>query len=316
MAIDAVGDVIRSTSPRGSVIGRKARAYLALSKPRIIELLLVATVPTMVVAAGGWPPLWLVVTTVVGGFCSAAGANAFNCYHDRDIDRVMLRTKDRPLVTGELSAREALVFAWVMSVGSVVLFGMAINWLAAGLTAFAVFFYAVVYTRWLKRRTVQNIVWGGVAGCMPVLIAWAATTGELSWSALCLFGVIFLWTPPHYWPLALKYRSDYERASVPMLPVLHGQHTVGVQIILYAWATVFCSLLLIVVQPMGLIYAVSSAGIGAWFIAECHRLFAESARGNTRRAMKVFHGSIVYLSVVFIAVAIDPLLYIPVPLLG
>lgn len=319
MTTEAVSGTRSRTPIEGAArlsLVRKLSAYVALSKPRIIELLLVATVPTMILAANGLPSIWLVLATVAGGFLSAASANAFNCYIDRDIDRVMRRTHERPLVTGEVSDREALIFAWVVGAVSIALFLFAVNLLAAALTAFAIFFYVVVYTMWLKRRTVQNIVWGGIAGCMPVLIAWAAVTNSLSPSAFCLFGIIFLWTPPHYWPLAVKYREDYERAEVPMLPVIRGGHTVGVQIILYAWAMVASSLLLVVIHPMGLVYLASAVAAGAWFIRQTHRLFSESLEGDTRRAMKVFHGSIVYLSVVFIAVAIDPLLRLPVPGLG
>lgn len=303
----------RTATRRVFSLRDRARAYLALSKPRIIELLLTATVPTMILAARGMPSLPLVCITVIGGFFSAASANAFNCYIDRDIDRVMRRTEHRPLVTGELTDSEALGFAWLTGITSIAAFAVLVNWLAAFLTAFAIFYYVVVYTMWLKRRTPQNIVWGGVAGCMPVLIGWAAVTDGLSWSALCLFLVIFLWTPPHYWPLAVKYREDYERAEVPMLPVLRGGKTVGTQIILYAWAMVVCSLLLIPLAPMGVLYAIAAAGAGGWFIWQTHRLFAETLGGDTRRAMRVFHGSIWYLSVLFVAVALDPFIYVPLP---
>lgn len=290
--------------------GLKMRAYFALTKPRVVELLLVTTVPTMILAARGIPNLWLVLATVVGGYMSAGSAGAFNCYIDRDIDRVMHRTKDRPLVTGVLSDREALVFAWALGIASVLVLGFFTNWLAALLSVAAIFLYVVFYTLILKRRTKQNIVWGGVAGCMPVFIGWAAVTGSLDWPAVILFMIIFLWTPPHYWPLSMKYRDDYKEAGVPMLSVLRGRTAVGLQVVLYAWAMVACSLLLIPVAGMGLIYSVTAIGVGGWFIFESHRLYDLAVQGNPVSPMRVFHGSIAYLTVIFLAVAIDPLVHV------
>jgi protoheme IX farnesyltransferase len=303
-------DVAVQTAPPSGRIGivRKAKAYVALTKPRVIELLLVTTVPVMVLAANGIPNLWLVLATVFGGALSAASANAFNCYIDRDIDRVMKRTSKRPLVTGELTDREALVFAWVTGAASVLWLGLLTNWLAAALSLGAILFYVFVYTLLLKRRTPQNIVWGGVAGCMPVLIGWAAVTGSLSWAPVILFGIVFLWTPPHYWPLSMKYRADYKSVGVPMLAVVRGRTVVGLQIVLYAWATVACSLLLIPVAGMGIVYTVVALGAGAWFILESHRLYSTAIRHGAVRPMRVFHGSISYLTLVFLAVGIDPLL--------
>lgn len=199
----------------------KIKAYLALTKPRVIELLLITTVPTMILAQRGLPDLWLVVATLIGGALSAGSANAFNCHIDRDIDRIMGRTKNRPLVTGALTAKEAYIFAWSAGIVSVLWFGFFVNWLAAFISLLAVLFYVFVYTLFLKRRTPQNIVWGGAAGAAPVLIAWAAVTGSVSPEAWVLFLIIFLWTPPHYWPLAIKYRTDYMLANVPMLPVVN-----------------------------------------------------------------------------------------------
>ena len=287
---------------------RKTKAYVALTKPRVIELLLVTTAPVMILAAGGIPNLWLVLGTLVGGILSASSANAFNCYIDRDIDRVMDRTKKRPLVTGELSDREALVFAWVTGAASVLWLGVLINWLAAALSLAAILFYVLVYTLMLKRRTPQNIVWGGAAGCMPVLIGWAAVTGDLSWAPIILFGIVFLWTPPHYWPLSMKYRADYQSVNVPMLAVVRGRAVVGLQVVLYAWATVACSLLLIPVANMGIVYTVVALASGAWFIIESHRLYSTAIRHGEVRPMRVFHSSITYLTLVFLAVGIDPLL--------
>ncbi|HEV7813186.1 MAG TPA: heme o synthase [Leifsonia sp.] len=287
---------------------RKLKAYISLTKPRVVELLLVTTVPTMILAANGIPNLWLVLATVIGGYMSAGSAGAFNCYIDRDIDRVMKRTSKRPLVTGELSDREALVFAWALGVASILVLGFFANWVAAGLSLVAILLYVVFYTLILKRRTPQNIVWGGVAGCMPVLIGWAAVTGSLDWAPFILFGVIFLWTPPHYWPLSMKYRSDYKEAGVPMLAVVRGRAAVGLQVILYAWAMVACSLLLIPVAHMGLFFTAIALVAGGWFLYESHRLYNLAIRHENVSPMRVFHGSIAYLTLIFLAVAIDPLL--------
>jgi protoheme IX farnesyltransferase len=296
------------TENRRTSLSTKARAYFALTKPRVIELLLVTTAPVMILAQNGIPDLWLVVATLIGGSLSAGSAGAFNCYIDRDIDRVMKRTQGRPLVTGELSDREALVFAWVIGIASIVWLAVFANLLAAALSLAAILLYVFLYTVWLKRRTSQNIVWGGIAGCMPVLIGWAAVTNSLSWTPFILFGVIFLWTPPHYWPLSMKYRDEYKAANVPMLAVVRGRAVVGLQTILYAWATVACSLLLIPVAPMGIIYSVIALGAGIWFIYETHRLYNKAIHHEEVKPMRVFHASISYLTLVFLAVAIDPLL--------
>jgi len=303
-------DVVVESRPEVGRIGfvRKAKAYVALTKPRVIELLLVTTAPVMVLAQGGIPNLWLVLATLVGGALSAGSASAFNCYIDRDIDKLMKRTQNRPLVTGELTAREALVFAWVIGVASILWLGLLTNWLAAALSLAAILVYVFVYSLWLKRRTEQNIIWGGIAGCFPVLIGWAAVTGSLTWAPVILFGIVFLWTPPHYWPLSMKYRDDYQSASVPMLAVVRGRTVVGLQVILYAWATVVCSLLLIPVAPMGMLYTVVAVGAGGWFIYESHRLYNQAIRHEEVKPMRVFHSSISYLTLVFLAVGIDPLL--------
>jgi protoheme IX farnesyltransferase len=287
----------------------KARAYLALTKPRVMELLLVTTAPVMILAQNGIPDLWLVLVTLIGGGLSAGSAGAFNCYIDRDIDRVMKRTQGRPLVTGELTDREALVFAWVIGIASIAVLGIFVNLLSAALSLAAILFYVFVYTLWLKRRTSQNIIWGGAAGCMPVLIGWAAVTGSLdSWVPFILFGIIFLWTPPHYWPLSMRYREDYKSVNVPMLAVIRGRAVVGLQTILYAWATVACSLLLVPVAPMGILYTVVAVASGAWFIFETHHLYGMAIRNESVKPMRVFHASITYLTLLFLAIAIDPLL--------
>lgn len=288
---------------------RKAKAYFALTKPRVIELLLIATVPTMILAQRGIPDPWLVLATVFGGALSAGSANSFNCYIDRDIDKIMGRTKSRPLVTGELSAKEAYLFAWGLGVLSVVWLGLVVNPLAALLSLGAILFYVFVYTLLLKRRTPQNIVWGGAAGAMPVLIGWAAVTGELSATAWVLFLIVFLWTPPHYWPLSLRYKTEYDAAGVPMLPVVRNNKTVGIQIVLYAWALVASTLLLIPVGQMGIIYTATAVLAGIFFVFESHRLNAEAAKGEIKNPMRLFHGSITYLTLLFIAIALDPLFF-------
>ncbi|MEQ9086230.1 MAG: heme o synthase [Pontimonas sp.] len=289
-------------------LGTVVRAYVALTKPRVIELLLVTTIPVMVLAERGIPNLWLVVATVVGGALSAGSANAYNMFIDRDIDVHMGRTSARPLVTGDISGRSALVFASVLGVLSVAWLWVFTTPLAAALSLGAILFYVFVYTLWLKRRSEQNIIWGGIAGCFPVLIGWAAVTGSLSLEAWILFLVVFLWTPPHYWPLSMKYREDYARVDVPMLAVVREAPVVGLQVILYAWATVAASLLLIPVAPMGLLYSVVALGAGGWFVFESHRLYQRSLRGGELAPMKVFHSSISYLTLLFLAVGIDPLL--------
>jgi protoheme IX farnesyltransferase len=286
----------------------KAKAYLALTKPRVIELLLITTVPTMILAERGLPDFWLVLATLVGGAMSAGSANAFNCYIDADIDKVMGRTSKRPLVTGDLSKTEALVFAYAIGIGSVLWLGLLVNWLSAALSLAAILFYVFIYTLLLKRRTPQNIVWGGAAGAMPVLIGWAAVTNQVSAAAWMLFLVIFLWTPPHYWPLSMRYKEDYAAAGVPMLPVVRNSKTVAVQIVLYSWAMVASSLLLIPLGNMGYIYSAVAVLGGIWFMLESYRLHREGSRGEVKNPMKLFHGSITYLTVLFIAVAIDPLI--------
>ena len=289
-------------------IGRTVKAYVALTKPRVLELLLVTTVPVMILAQGGLPNLWLIFATVIGGSLSAGSAAAFNMYLDRDIDAHMQRTENRPLVTGEVSPRGAVIFAWTLAVFSTVWLWVFTNPLAAGLSAAAIFFYVVIYTMILKRRTEQNIVWGGIAGCFPVLIGWSAVTGSLTWAPLILFALVFLWTPPHYWPLSMKYADQYDEVDVPMLGATRSGSQVGLQVILYAWATVACSLLLIPVASMGLVYTVSALVFGGWFIYESHRLYSRAVRGGEPRPMRVFHASITYLTLLFVAIAVDPLL--------
>ncbi len=307
----AVAGVPSSAGPAVTTRSRAAstvRAYVALTKPRIIELLLVTTVPTMVLAARGLPSLGLVLATLVGGTLAAASANALNCWYDRDIDVLMHRTEGRPLARAAVTPRAALVFGLVLGVLATVELALTTNALAAALGVAAIAFYVVVYTMWLKRRTSQNIVWGGAAGCMPVLIGWAAVTGSLAWAPVVLFAVIFFWTPPHYWPLAMRYRDDYARAHVPMLPVVASDRVVASRIVAYSWAMVAVSLLL--VWPLGVsgaLYGVTAVVTGAVFLREAHLLLGRVRSGADVAPMRLFHWSITYLALLFLAVAVDQL---------
>lgn len=282
-------------------------AYVALTKPRIIELLLVTTLPAMILAARGLPSWQLVLATMVGGTLAAGSANSLNCFIDRDIDALMRRTGHRPLARHDVSPTGALVFGSALGVVAVALMWSATNLLSAMLTAVAIAFYVVIYTMLLKRRTSQNIVWGGAAGCMPVLIGWAAVTGSLGWAPVALFAVVFFWTPPHFWALAIRYRDDYARAGVPMLPVVASPLKVARQIVGYAWATVAASLVL---WPLatGWVYGVIAGAAGAVFLVEAHRLLATVRRGRSGKPMRLFHLSNSYLAVVFVAVAVDTFL--------
>ena len=289
--------------------------YVALTKPRIIELLLITTVPVMFLAERGVPSLWLVLATLVGGTLSAGAANTLNCYLDRDIDAVMHRTSSRPLVTGTVSPRGAVVFGLVLTVVSTLWLGLVVNWLSAALALGALLFYVGVYTVLLKRRTSQNIVWGGAAGCMPVLVGWAAVTGSLSWTPVVLFAVVFFWTPPHYWPLSMRFTDDYAAAHVPMLPVVRPEVVVARQVVAYSWAMVAASLLLVPVGDMGWVYLAGAVVCGVMFLVEAHRLLHRARAGATDsalRPMRLFHFSITYLTVLFVAVAVDSVLYLPV----
>ncbi|HEY7009252.1 MAG TPA: heme o synthase [Jatrophihabitantaceae bacterium] len=283
-------------------------AYVALTKPRIIELLLVTTLPSMVLAADGLPSWWVALVTMLGGTLAAGSANALNCYLDRDIDAIMRRTGRRPLARHEVSAPGALVFGLVLGAASVLAIGLATNWLAGALTLAAIAFYVLVYTMLLKRRTSQNIVWGGIAGCMPVLIGWAAVTGSLAAAPFALFAVVFFWTPPHTWALATRYRDDYARAGVPMLPVVAPPTRVAVEIVVYSWLTVAASLVL---WPLatGWVYGVLASAAGAVLLIAAHRLLHQTRRGGAvSQSMQFFHLSNSYLAFVFVAVAVDTFL--------
>ncbi len=309
--VQSTGTPSRLGVPRGRrKIGfkRKVAAYVALTKPRVMELLLVTTLPTMIFAERGFPDVLTMIATMVGGALAAGSSASFNCYIDRDIDKVMKRTEKRPLVTGEVTPREALVFSWVIGVLSIAILALGTNLLAAGLGVLAIFFYVVIYSLILKRRTEQNIVWGGIAGCFPVLIAWAAVRETIEWPAIVLFLIIFLWTPPHYWPLSLKYKRDYQAAEVPMLGAVASARMVSIQVVLYAWATVVCSLLLVPMGWAGIVYTAVAVVTGGWFVYESHVLYVESQKPeyNDKKAMKVFHLSITYLTLLFVALAVDP----------
>jgi len=285
-------------------------AYVALTKPRIIELLLVTTLPTMVVAQRGLPPVWLMAATLVGGALAAGGANAINMVVDVDIDRVMKRTKNRPLVTGALTPRAALVFALALEAAAFVELTLAVNLLSAVLALSATLFYVFVYTLWLKRRSSQNIVIGGAAGAVPVLVGWAAVTNSLAWAPVVMFAVIFIWTPPHFWSLAVRYKDDYAAADVPMLPVVASMRRTTTSIVSYTVALVATSFLLGPVAHLGWIYMVTAAALGAGFLWFVTRLWglAQTGAATGRDAMRVFAFSITYLTVLFVAMAGDVLI--------
>ncbi|SBW22385.1 Protoheme IX farnesyltransferase [Candidatus Protofrankia californiensis] len=281
-----------------------ARSYLALTKPRIIEQLLITTVPVMLLAERGLPSPWLILATLVGGTFAAGSANTFNCYIDRDIDQVMARTRQRPLVRASVTPAEALRFGILLGVAATLLFGFAVNWPSALLADGAIMFYVFVYTLGLKRRSPSNIVIGGAAGCFPVLIGWSAVTGTVGWPAVLLFAVIFFWTPPHFWALAIKYRDDYAAAGIPMLPVVASPAVVTRRILGYSYAMVAASLLLVPVADTGWLYLVVAVLLGGWFLAEAHRLVRSVRRGGEIRPMRLFHMSITYLTLLFVAVAL------------
>ena len=279
-----------------------ARALAELTKPGIVGLLLVTTAPTMALAADGWPGLDLILLTLLGGVLTAGGANALNQWYDRDIDAVMARTRERPLPAGAIAPPVALAWgaAWIAAGG--VQLALTVNWQSAALALAAAAFYIGVYTIWLKRRTPQNIVIGGAAGAVPPLVGWAAVTGEISWTALLLFGIVFLWTPPHFWALSLKYREEYEAAGIPMLPVTSGPRETRRQILIYAVVLAAFSLLGPVAGHLGWLYEGVAAVSGAAFVWYSWRLYAG---GGT--PMRVFFASIAYLAVLFAAVGLDVL---------
>jgi heme o synthase len=282
--------------------------YVALTKPRIIELLLVTTVPAMMLAAQGLPPIGVAFATLVGGTLAAGSANALNCFIDRDIDSIMHRTASRPLNRSLITPRRALIFGLVLGAVAVVWLWFTTNALAAELAAAAIVFYVVIYTAVLKRRTSSNIVWGGAAGCMPVLIGWSAVTGSLTWAPVALFAVVFLWTPPHFWALAMQYRDDYAAAGVPMLPVVAPVKVVVSRIIAYSWAMVAASILVWPVADTGPMYPIAAVALGAIFLWEAYALRARVRAKLPEHALRLFHVSITYLSLLFLALALDTVL--------
>ncbi len=291
-------------SPAPPTLKRRIGAYVALTKPRIIELLLVTTVPTMVVAEKGLPSVWLMVATVLGGTLSAGGANAINMYVDRDIDRLMKRTQNRPLVTGIIEPRNALIFAIVIEVIAFAWLWAFVNLLSAALAVAACLFYVFVYTLWLKRTSTSNIVIGGAAGAAPVLIGWSAVTNSLGWAPVVLFAVIFVWTPPHFWALAIRYRDDYEAAEVPMLPVVASLHTVALRIVMYSVVLWALTLVFAAVGGMGALYLVAAIVLGAVFTTMAVSVLRTP---TAAKAMALFGYSISYLTLLFAAMAADQL---------
>ena len=298
----------RPTSMRGRISGT-ALAYLALTKPRVIELLLVATIPVMLLADRGRVDLALMAWTLLGGWLGAASANTLNMVVDADIDQKMKRTERRPLARHAVSTRSALIFGIVLGAASFAVLSTMANLLSALLVMATIAFYVFVYTMVLKRRTWQNVVWGGAAGCMPTLVGWAAVTGSLSWQPVVLFMVIFFWTPPHTWALAMRYKEDYRAAGVPMLPVIATEIQVARQMLFYTWATVLSTLVLCLAT--GWIYAAVALAAGGWFIFVVHKLYRATLRGEEVTPLKVFLQSNEYLAIVFCGLAIDSVIGLP-----
>ena len=295
------------SAPAVALAGRlslveRVSAYVALTKPRIIELLLITTLPTMILAQGGLPGIWLMIATLLGGTLAAGGANAINMYVDRDIDKLMHRTRKRPLVTGVIAPRNALIFAISLEVLAFVELWAWVNLLSAVLAVSATLFYVFVYTLWLKRTSKQNIVIGGAAGAMPVLVGWAAVTDSLAWAPVVLFAIIFMWTPPHFWALAFKYKDDYEAANVPMMPVVATFRRTAIEILVYTVIMVGLTFLLAPVAHLGTLYLVTAAVLGAGFIALAIRLWVQA---TPKASMQLFSYSITYLTVLFVVMAVD-----------
>lgn len=300
-----------SSSLGDATFASRVKAYVGLTKPRVIELLIITTVPAMVLAARGIPELPTLVITLVAGTLSAGSANVFNSVYDRDIDERMNRTRRRPMARAQVSQRNAYLFGGVLGLVSTLMFALGTTWLAAVLSVCAILYYVFVYTIWLKRRTSQNIVWGGIAGCFPALIGWAAITGSLAWPPFILFLVVFFWTPVHTWALGLRYRDDYARVDVPMLPVVQDAPVVARQMVAYAVATMATSLVLWPAASLGWIYPLCAIAAGIWLIADAVAL-DRRARSGLRDAalkpMRVFHTSNTYLAIVALAASLDAVL--------
>ena len=304
-----VDEPILNLNQEASSLYSVIKSYVSLTKPRIIELLLVTTVPTMFLASNGWPDWYLVLATLIGGALAAGGANALNNVVDRDIDALMDRTAHRPLVTGKVSVRGAVALGITLSLLSVIWLESQVNTLSALFAASAIVFYVCVYTLLLKRRTSSNIVWGGAAGCFPVLIGWAAVTNSISLAPIVLFLIVFWWTPPHYWPLSMQYRKDYENAGIPMLPVVADRKKVASQIAIYSWIMVATTLVLPLVSELSMVYLLGAISLNIIFMRE---VYALRKRANSDvldiNPMKLFHWSITWLALLFFLIGLDPLL--------
>jgi len=283
--------------------------YLALTKPRVIELLLVTAIPAMLLADRGAVNPLLIFNTLIGGILAAGGANTLNCVADADIDKLMKRTARRPLARAAVPTRNALVLGVVLSVGSFFWLWWTTNLLSGLLAVATIAFYVFVYTLLLKRRTSQNVVWGGAAGCMPVMIGWSAVTGTIGWPALVMFAIIFFWTPPHTWALAMRYKDDYKAAGVPMLPAVATERQVTKQILIYTWLTVLATLALALAT--GWLYAAVAVVAGVWFLAMAHQLYAGVRAGESVKPLRLFLQSNNYLAVVFCALAVDSVIALP-----
>lgn len=311
--VDSDRPVSESNTTVGTSLVARARgtvmAYIALTKPRVIELLLVATIPVMLQADRGHVDLGIIAFTLLGGWLGAASANTLNMVVDADIDKKMRRTAKRPLARHAVTRTNALIFGLLLWVASFAVLWWSANLLSALLVSATIIFYVGVYTLILKRRTWQNVVWGGAAGCMPTLVGWAAVTGSLSWQPIVLFGVIFFWTPPHTWALAMRYREDYKAAGVPMLPVIATEEHVTRQILIYTWLTVICSFLLI--GAASWIYAGVAVVAGVWFLNRVHKLYRDTRRGVEVAPLKVFLQSNEYLAALFCGLAIDAVVNLP-----
>ena len=296
-----------------SRIRKTLLAYVALTKPRVIELLLVTTIPAMLLAHRGAVDPLLILNTLVGGMFAAGGANTLNCVADADIDKVMKRTARRPLALAAVPTRHALIFGVLLSAGSFAWLWWTTNLLSGVLAVVTIAFYVFVYTLLLKRRTSQNVVWGGAAGCMPVMIGWSAVTGTIQWPALVMFAIIFFWTPPHTWALAMRYKDDYRAAGVPMLPAVATEEQVTKQILIYTWLMVLATLAL--TPTTGWLYAGVAIAAGAWFLVMAHQLYSGVRRGEEVKPLRLFLQSNNYLAVVFCALAVDSALALP-PVFG
>ncbi|MBO0855243.1 MAG: heme o synthase [Nocardia sp.] len=301
----ALADRVPGSGPL-STLARRVLAYIALTKPRVIELLLVATIPTMLLAHRGHVDIRLIAATLFGGWMGAASANTLNCVADADIDKMMKRTSKRPLARDAVPTRNAFVFGVALGLGSFAWLWWQANLLSGALVVATILFYVFVYTLGLKRRTSQNVVWGGAAGCMPALVGWSAVTGTIGWPAIVLFAVIFFWTPPHTWALAMRYKDDYRAAGVPMLPVVATERKVTKQIVIYTWLTVLATLALI--PATGPIYAAVAIVAGAWFLLMAHQLYSGVHKGASVQPLRLFLQSNNYLAVVFCGLAVDSVL--------